>query len=106
MDGMARRAAIFTPDPAIVAASQITAFTQFCATRTGRRFADDGAFHRFSVSAFRLFWRLLLEWSGLPSEGGVIPACTTTAASTLFMRNTLVHDHRRASGRLGLAQQQ
>ena len=76
MDGMSRRAPIFTPGPAVVAASQMTAFTRFCAARTGHRFADHGAFHRFSVGDFRLFWRLFLEWSGLPCEGGVIPACT------------------------------
>jgi acetoacetyl-CoA synthetase len=76
VDGMFRRAPIFTPDPAVVAASQMTAFTRFCAARTGQRFADHGAFHRFSVGDFRLFWRLFLEWSGLPWEGGVIPACT------------------------------
>jgi len=76
MDGMSRRAAIFTPGPAIITASQMTAFLQFCAARTGRRFADHGAFHRFSVGEFRLFWRLFLEWSGLPWEGSVIPACS------------------------------
>jgi acetoacetyl-CoA synthetase len=66
---------IFMPDPSSVAHSQLTAFTRFCETTTGRRFADHQALHRFSTVEFRLFWRLFLNWSGLLNEGDSTRVC-------------------------------
>ncbi|MEA2442385.1 MAG: acetoacetyl-CoA synthetase [Thermoleophilaceae bacterium] len=49
---------------------------RFCESATGRGFADQAAFHEFSIEDQRGFWRLLLEWSGLNVEGSPEPACT------------------------------
>jgi acetoacetyl-CoA synthetase len=66
----------------------MTAFTRFCEVRVGRRFPDYAAFHRFSVSDFRLVWRLFFEWSGLRFDGGIIPACTDDSCEqALFFPN-------------------
>ena len=56
--------------------SQLTAFTEFCESRTGQRFPDHAAFHAFSVAAYPRFWSLFLEWSQLVHEGSAEPACT------------------------------
>ncbi len=76
MDDVPPRVPIFTPDAELVARSQMTEFTRFCEARTGRVFRDYGAFHQFSVSDFCAFWRLLVEWSGLPWEGDADLVCT------------------------------
>ena len=57
-------------------ASQLTDFTEFCESRTGRRFPDHAAFHAFSVAEYPRFWSLFLEWSGSLHEGSAEPACT------------------------------
>ena len=49
---------------------------RFCEERTGRPFTDHAAFHAFSVTEYRQFWRLFLDWSGLLYEGTPEPACT------------------------------
>ncbi len=60
----------------MAAASQLTAFTEFCEAQTGQRFPDHGAFHAFSVAEYPLFWSLFLEWSAPMREGSPAPACT------------------------------
>jgi acetoacetyl-CoA synthetase len=70
------REAFSTPLPTAVAASQMTAFARFCEEETGQRFADHGAFHRFSVGDFRRFWALFLRWSQPLHEGPTEPVCT------------------------------
>jgi len=77
MDGTSRPTPIFVPEPAAVAASQLTAFTRFCGARTGQRFPHHGAFHQFSVEEFRQFWRCFLEWADLPTDGDPRPVCTS-----------------------------
>jgi acetoacetyl-CoA synthetase len=67
---------VFTPSGETIARSQLTEFSDFCAARTGRSFADHAAFHCFSVAEFRCFWRLFLDWSGLLWEGEPEPVCT------------------------------
>ena len=62
-------------EPSAAAPSQRTAFLWFCEERTGLRFADDAAFHAFSVLEFRRFWLLFLEWSGVLYEGDIEPVC-------------------------------
>src|SRR5260370_3553424 len=37
---------------------------------------------RFSVEGFRSFWRLFLQWSGLPRDGAVDPVCVGDACET------------------------
>jgi acetoacetyl-CoA synthetase len=65
-----------------VAHSQLTAFMQWCEVRTGQPLPDHAAMDRFSVEEFRSFWRLLLEWSGLPRDGAVDPVCVGDACET------------------------
>jgi acetoacetyl-CoA synthetase len=65
-----------------VAHSQLTAFMQWCEVRTGQPLPDHAAMDRFSVEEFRSFWRLLLEWSGLPRDGAVDPVCVGDACAT------------------------
>jgi acetoacetyl-CoA synthetase len=52
---------------------------RFCEARTGLQFADHAAFHGFSVTEYRRFWLLFLEWSGLLYEGSPEPVCTDDA---------------------------
>ncbi len=78
MDGLRStplREPIHVPDPAVVARSELTGFSRFCEGRTGLRFPDQASFHRFSVTDYRAFWRLFLDWSGLAVEGHPEPAC-------------------------------
>ena len=74
------RGGTFHPSPATAAASQLTAFTEFCEARTAQRFADHAAFHAFSVAEYRLFWSLFLEWSEPLREGSPEPVCTDERA--------------------------
>jgi acetoacetyl-CoA synthetase len=72
---MSLQGLLFSPGPRTVSRSQLMAFREWCERMTGRRFPDYAAFDRFSVDEFREFWRLFLEWSGLPREGAVEPVC-------------------------------
>lgn len=58
-------------------ASQLTRFTRFCEEATGQRFPEHQALHGFSVREFRRFWRLFVDWSGLPHDGSAEPVCTS-----------------------------
>ena len=49
---------------------------RFCEQRIGHRFTDHAAFHAFSVTEYRHFWLLFLEWSDLLYEGTPEPVCT------------------------------
>ena len=71
------REPIFTPDPAVIAASQMTAFRQFCEAATGRALPDFAALQRFSVDEFRQFWTHFLAWSAPLHEGDVGTVCTS-----------------------------
>src|SRR6266849_2701850 len=79
MIALPERDAAYTPDPADVAASQLTAFTRYCEEETGRSFPDQVAFYRFSVDDFRLFWLLFTRWSGLVHSGPLERVCTDDA---------------------------
>jgi acetoacetyl-CoA synthetase len=63
--------------PRRAARSQLSDFVQFCEDATGRTFANQAAFHDFSVEDPRAFWRLLLDWSRLAVEGSPEPVCTS-----------------------------
>jgi acetoacetyl-CoA synthetase len=63
-------------------ASRMTRFAEFCAAATGRNFADHASFHQFSVGEFRTFWKLFLQWSGLPVAGVADPVCTSDDCAT------------------------
>ncbi|SNS73155.1 acetoacetyl-CoA synthetase [Geodermatophilus pulveris] len=55
-----------TPAPAV---PQLAAFRTWCAEAAGVPLDAPGALHAFSVAQPRLFWRTLLEWTGLPWSG-------------------------------------
>jgi acetoacetyl-CoA synthetase len=80
-----------TPDPAAVEASQLTDFIRFCEGATGRSFADQTAFHQFSVAEYRRFWSLFLSWSGLTWSGEAEPVCSGNdpEAAVFFPRLSL-----------------
>ena len=67
--------AIFTPDAAAVAGSQLTEFVRYCEGGAGRTFGDYGAFERFCVDDFPKFWGLFAGWSGLLRSTELEPAC-------------------------------
>lgn len=60
----------------VLPASQLTAFTRLCEASTGLSFPDEAAFYAFSVSEYRRFWSLFLDWSELVCEGSPDPVCT------------------------------
>ncbi len=68
---------MFAPKAELIAASQMTAFMNLCAERTGESFSDAAAFHAFSVRESSLFWSLFLEWSELLVEGPRERVCTS-----------------------------
>src|SRR5689334_10726239 len=72
----AERVPIFVPSERAVAASEMTAFTRYCAEKTGQSFPDHADFHAFSFAELEQFWRLFLTWSGLPYAGDTAPVCT------------------------------
>jgi acetoacetyl-CoA synthetase len=65
------------PQPSSVDPSQLTEFIRHCEAETGQSFADQTAFHEFSVAEYRRFWTLFLDWSGLGYEGDPEPVCTS-----------------------------
>src|SRR5437899_10138260 len=69
-------------DDEAVANSQLTAFRQWCESRTGQNLPDHAAIDRFSVEEFRSFWRYFLEWSDLPRDGAVDLVCVGDACET------------------------
>jgi acetoacetyl-CoA synthetase len=56
--------------------SQLEEFVNHCEVRTAKSFEGPAAFHDFSVTHFREFWRLFLEWADLPRSGEPDPVCT------------------------------
>ena len=74
----------WVPDRETIARSQMTQFVGYCAERTGRRFEGPGDFHEFSVSDFRSFWRLFLQWVGLPCQGNPDRVCTSDDCERAF----------------------
>ena len=70
------RIPLIVPAEAAVAHSQLTEFMRFCERQTGRRLADQSAFHAFSVQQNRAFWALFLTWSRIAADGNPDPVCT------------------------------
>ena len=68
------RAPLFVPDPADVAATQMTAFTHALAAHVGRSFDDWESLHRFSVSDAETFHRFALDFFDLDVDGERTPA--------------------------------
>jgi hypothetical protein len=66
---------IFRPDSNFIEHSQLTAFTRHCERETPFTFADYAAFHKFSVTEFRLLWRLFLGWSRIAYDGDTELVC-------------------------------
>ena len=73
---------MWVPEESSISSSRLTAFMLHCARLTGQNFPDQAAFQRFTVSQFRDFWRLLLDWAKLPVEGDAEPICTHDACET------------------------
>jgi acetoacetyl-CoA synthetase len=63
-------------DSATTLRSQFADFSELCEARTGRSFDGPQDFHAFSVSDYRRFWSLFLEWSDPLREGDPDPVCT------------------------------
>ncbi len=70
------REVVFRPAPAVIAASQLTAFRRHCELELGRSIPNEEAFYRFSVDEYRLFWRSFARWSDILLEGDEQPVCT------------------------------
>lgn len=68
---------LWTPDPAVAAASQLASFQATCARETGEDLGGWAQFHEFSVRRLEDFWALFLRWSGIPVSGSPEPACTS-----------------------------
>jgi len=73
---------VFCPDDHVAAHSQLTAFARWCEAQTGLPLTDHTALDRFAVEDFRRFWRLFLEWSGLPWDGAAEPVCVGDSCET------------------------
>ena len=50
---------------------------RFSAERTGGEFATQSDLYAFSISEFRRFWLLLLDWVALPIGENSEPLCTS-----------------------------
>jgi acetoacetyl-CoA synthetase len=65
------------PTPQVIAASQMTAFTEALAAHTGRRFHSWQELHDYSVREWRSFWKFLAQWAQpqLCLSGSDEPVC-------------------------------
>jgi acetoacetyl-CoA synthetase len=66
---------VFQPPTEQIVESQLTDFIAYCATKTGRQFADYKNFEEFCRDEYRCFWRLFLAWSALPVAGDLDEVC-------------------------------
>ncbi|MCW0212429.1 MAG: acetoacetate--CoA ligase [Pseudonocardia sp.] len=57
------------PSPDSTGGTQLAAFRALCEQRAGRSLADPAALHAFSVEQAPVFWRAVLDWSGVPWSG-------------------------------------
>jgi acetoacetyl-CoA synthetase len=64
---------IFTPSAPAVDGSQLTAFIEFCESRTDWRIGDSDGLHRKSIEHSPRFWELFLAFSNLRWEGSASP---------------------------------
>ncbi|ATQ43282.1 acetoacetate--CoA ligase [Caulobacter mirabilis] len=65
---------LFTPDPAAVAGSQLTAFIRFVERREGLVLPDQAALQRWAILDGPRFWTALLAWLAPPTSGMADPA--------------------------------
>jgi acetoacetyl-CoA synthetase len=61
---------LWTPSKQQIAAAPISAFTAEAAGRTGARFADYAALHRWSIEDREAFWDLVWDFCGIVGEKG------------------------------------
>ncbi len=61
---------LWKPSPASAAAAPMTAFMAAASGRSGRRFADFGELHRWSVDDRESFWSLVWDFCGVVGEKG------------------------------------
>jgi acetoacetyl-CoA synthetase len=66
---------IFVPSREDVAQTQLTDFIRYCETQTGQDFSRYADFETFTIARYRMFWKLFLEWLGLPFEGDSSLVC-------------------------------
>ena len=92
------RQALWTPSPEAAGRCRLAAFMRVAEGRAGRRFADFGELHRWSVDRAPDFWRAVLDWSELAVEGdrepvlvgeGVEKARFFPGLSTSYVQNVL-----------------
>jgi acetoacetyl-CoA synthetase len=62
------------PGAETIAASAMTQFTAWCASRSGRTFSSYADLHAWSVSDMEAFWGALLSWSRAACSGSDKPA--------------------------------
>jgi len=60
----------WTPDPARVSGSRMTAFTREAERRAGRTFASYADLHRWSIASSEAFWPLVWEFCGVIGDRG------------------------------------
>ena len=60
----------WTPDPARVSGSRMTAFTREAERRAGRTFASYDDLHRWSIASSEAFWPLVWEFCGVIGDRG------------------------------------
>jgi len=63
-------APLWTPSPARVAATNLTAFAAHLTTRHGTRFADYAALHQWSIEHPEAFWDAVWDFCGVVGEKG------------------------------------
>ena len=61
---------LWKPSPDRVAAAPLTAFMAAASGRAGRRFADHGELHRWSVDDRESFWSLVWDFCGVIGDKG------------------------------------
>ena len=64
-----------SPIPQTGPAGQLRDFIDYCERKTGLNFANYREFDFYSVSQYREFWSLFLDWSGILCEGDREPVC-------------------------------
>jgi acetoacetyl-CoA synthetase len=60
---------LWTPSPAAIRRTRMTAFTDWLSQRTGLTFADYEALHRWSTEHLEDFWQAYLEFTGMITHG-------------------------------------
>ncbi len=66
---------IYSPSEEMITQAQLTEFMSYCSTKLHRKFESQASFHNFSVTNFRVFWSLFLDWAGVKYDGSPLRVC-------------------------------